>query len=119
VQYTDIKNMDSLLWILFTVVAMMRIYGDCNLTLMLNLLHSVVTALGIHRHEDFTARLAQWPWIGDWHPLQTVHVWTMLTERFDDLAAAAPDAHHLAAPTVFSEPPQRLFLGGLEFFYYH
>jgi hypothetical protein len=119
VQCTDIKNMDSLLWILFTVVAMMRIYGDCNLTLMLNLLRSVVTVLGIHRHRDFTARLAQWPWIGGWHPLQTVHVWTMLTERSDDLAAAAPDAHHLAAPTVSSEPPQRLFLGGLEFFYYH
>jgi hypothetical protein len=118
VKYTDIKNMASLLWIMFTVVAMMRIHGDRNLTLMLNLLRSVVTALGIHRHEDFTARLAQWPWIRDWHPSQTVHVWTMLTERFDDIAAAAPDAHHLAAPTVSSELPRRLFLGGLEFFYY-
>jgi hypothetical protein len=119
VQHIDIKSMESLLWILFTVVAMMRIHGDCNLTLVLNLLRSVANTLGIHRHKDFDARLAEWPWISDWHPSQTVHVWTMLTERFDDIAAAAPDAHHLAAPTVSSsELPRRLFLGGLEFFYY-
>lgn len=119
VQCADVTRANSLLWILFTVVAMVRIYGNCSLLPILDLLHAILATLGINCHEDFSVRLKQWPWIENWHFREIIQVWAMLTERFDDLAAAAPNAHHIGAPTVFSEPPQRLFLGGLEFFYYH
>jgi hypothetical protein len=46
--------------------------------------------------------------------VQIVHVWAMLTEHFDDLAVLLPSAHDIAVPT--GKPPQRLFLGGLEYF---
>lgn len=116
-RWTGTANIKSLLWIIFTMAAMMRIYGDANFTPMLDLLHSVLVTLGISCYEDFSATLAEWPWIGDWHPLQTVHVWTLLTDRFDDLAVVASNANSVAAPILPSEPPQRLFLGGLEFFH--
>jgi len=95
-RWTDLASEDSLLWILFTMVAMMRIYGDAKLPSMLDLLHSTLTTLGIYRHQDFSAKLRQWPWIGDWHPVQTVRVWATLTDRFDDLAISAPDPCGLA-----------------------
>jgi hypothetical protein len=116
VQWTDVANAESLLWILFTIVAMMRIYGDANLTCMLDLLHSTLTKLKILSHEDFSGRLSEWPWIGDWHPVQIMHVWIMLADRFDDLAVLVPYTYDVAVPIVSSKAPQRLFLGGLEFF---
>ena len=116
-QWTGIANMESLLWIIFTMAAMMRIYGDASFTPMLDLLYWILAILGIRCHEDFAAKLAEWPWIGDWHTLQTVHVWTLLTDRFDDLAVVPQNADDIAAPILPSEPPQRLFLGGLEFFH--
>ena len=114
VRWTELASMDSLLWIIFTMVATMRIYGDAKLMRMLDHLHSTLKTLGIYCHEEFSAKLNEWPWIGDWHPVQIVHVWAMLTEHFDDLAVLLPSAHDIAVPT--GKPPQRLFLGGLEYF---
>lgn len=116
-RWTDFATLESLLWILFTTVAMMRIYGEANLTPMLDLLYSTLRTLGIHHHQELAAELHEWPWISDWHPSQIVHVWTLLTERFDDLVVAMPDALNTANPTLPDEPPQRLFLGGLEYFH--
>jgi hypothetical protein len=116
--WTGVANMKSLLWITFTMAAAMRIYGDANFTPMLDLLHSVLVTQGIRCHEDFSAKLAEWPWTSNWHPCQTVHVWTLLTDRFDDLAVVAPNASNVSALILPSEPPQRLFLGGLEFFHH-
>ena len=114
--WNDLASPESLLWVLFTMIAMMRIYGDAKLPRMLDLLHSTLTTLGIYRHQDFSAKLTEWPWISDWHPVQTVHVWTTLTDRFDDLTISLPDACGVALPNAPREPPQRLFLGGLEYF---
>jgi hypothetical protein len=114
VRWTELASVDSLLWIVFTMVATMRIYGDTKLMRMLHHLHSTLTTLGIYGHEEFCAKLNEWPWIGDWHPVQIVHVWAMLTEHFDDFAVSVPSAHDIAVPT--GKPPQRLFLGGLEYF---
>lgn len=116
-RWTELANVESLLWILFTIVAMMRIYGDANLIPMLDFLHSNLATLGIHCYEDFSAKLVQWPWIDDWHPSQIVHVWNMLAERFEDLVVVVPNAYSITVPVVSTEPPQRLFLGGLEFFH--
>lgn len=114
VRWTELASVDSLLWIVFTMVATMRIYGDTKLMRMLHHLHSTLTTLGIYGHEEFSAKLNEWPWIGDWHPVQIVHVWAMLTEHFDDFAVSVPSTHDIAVPT--GKPPQRLFLGGLEYF---
>jgi hypothetical protein len=114
VRWTELASVDSLLWIVFTMVATMRIYGDTKLMRMLHHLHSTLTTLGIYGHDEFSAKLNEWPWIGDWHPVQIVHVWAMLTEHFDDFAVSVPSAHDIAVPT--GKPPQRLFLGGLEYF---
>jgi hypothetical protein len=116
VQWTDLGSADSLLWILFTMVAMMRIYGDDNLPRMLELLHYTLTTLGIYCHQDFSTKLNEWPWIGDWHPVQIAHIWITLTERYDDLTILVPNPCGITLSTMPSEPPQRLFLGGLEFF---
>jgi hypothetical protein len=114
VRWTELASVDSLLWTVFTMVATMRIYGDTKLMRMLHHLHSTLTTLGIYGHEEFSAKLNEWPWIGDWHPVQIVHVWAMLTEHFDDFAVSVPSTHDIAVPT--GKPPQRLFLGGLEYF---
>jgi hypothetical protein len=114
VRWTELASVDSLLWIVFTMVATMRIYGDTKLVRMLHHLHLTLTTLGIYGHEEFSAKLNEWPWIGDWHPVQIVHVWAMLTEHFDDFAVSVPSTHDIAVPT--GKPPQRLFLGGLEYF---
>jgi hypothetical protein len=116
VRWSDFASAESSLWILFTIVAMMRTYGNANLMRMLGLLHSTLMTLGIHCHDDFSAKLTEWPWISDWHPIQIVHVWTMLTERFDDLVVLGPNAYDIAVPMAPSKPPQRMFLGGLEYF---
>jgi hypothetical protein len=116
VQWTDLGSADSLLWILFTMVAMMRIYGDDNLPRMLELLHYTLTTLEIYCHQDFSTKLNEWPWIDDWHPVQIAHIWITLTERYDDLTILVPNPCGITLPTMPSEPPQRLFLGGLEFF---
>lgn len=116
-RWSGIANMESLLWIIFTMAAMMRIYGDTSFTPRLDLLYWVSATLKIRCHEDFAAKLAEWPWTGDWHTLQTEQIWTLLTDRFDDLRVVPPNANNIAAPILPSEPPQRLFLGGLEFFH--
>lgn len=116
-RWTEFATLESLLWILFTTVAMMRIYGEANLVPMLDLLHSALITLRIHHHQELAAELREWPWISDWHPSQIIHVWTLLTERFDDLVVALPDTLNTANPTLPDEPPRRLFLGGLEYFH--
>jgi hypothetical protein len=98
------------------MIAMMRIYGDANLMCALDLLHSTLATLGISSCEGFSATLTEWPWISDWHPVQLVHVWTMLTGRFDDLMVMVPNTCHVAVQVAPSRPPQRFFLGRLEFF---
>lgn len=115
-RWNEFASTESLLWVLFTMIAMMRIYEDVNLMRALDLLRSTLATLRIHCYEDFSARLTEWPWISDWHPVQVVQVWTMLADRFDDSTVMVPNAYDLAVPAVPSKPPQRLFLGGLEFF---
>ncbi|KAM0691579.1 hypothetical protein Q7P36_007778 [Cladosporium allicinum] len=116
VRWDDHASARSLLWVLFTMIAMMRIYGDANLMCALDLLHSTLATLGISSCEGFSATLTEWPWISDWHPVQLVHIWTMLTGRFDDLMVMVPNTCHVAVQVAPSRPPQRFFLGGLEFF---
>jgi hypothetical protein len=116
VTWTGSVNAESLLWVLFTMIATARIYGQAHETRMLDLLYANLNHLGLRSRDDFSAKLAEWPWLSDWHPTQIAHIWTMLTERFDGLAVEGLSPCGAIAPLVAKESGRRLFLGGLEYF---
>jgi hypothetical protein len=116
ITWTGSVNAESLLWVLFTMIATARIYGHAHETRMLDLLYANLNHLGIHSRDDFSAKLAEWPWLSDWHPAQITHIWTMLAERFDGLAVEVLNSCGATAPPTAKESGRRLFLGGLEYF---
>jgi hypothetical protein len=116
ITWTGSVNAESLLWVLFTMIATARIYGQAHETRMLDLLYANLNHLGLRSRDDFSTKLAEWPWLSDWHPTQITHVWTMLTERFDGLAVEGLNPCGATAPPVAKESGRRLFLGGLEYF---
>jgi hypothetical protein len=116
VTWTGSVNAESLLWVLFTMIATARIYGQAHETRMLDLLYANLNHLGLRSRVDFSAKLAEWPWLSDWHPTQIAYIWTMLTERFDGLAVEGLSPCGAIAPLVAKESGRRLFLGGLEYF---
>jgi hypothetical protein len=109
-------NAESLLWVLFTMIATARINGHAHEARMLDLLHTILNRLGLRCRDDFSAKLREWPWLDDWHPTQITYIWTMLTERFDGLAVEASNSCGATAPLVTKKSERRLFLGGLEYF---
>jgi hypothetical protein len=109
-------NAESLLWVLFTMIATARINGHAHEARMLDLLHAILNRLGLRCRDDFSAKLREWPWLDDWHPTQITYIWTMLTERFDVLAVEVSNSCGATAPLVAKESERRLFLGGLEYF---
>jgi hypothetical protein len=116
ITWTGSVNAESLLWVLFTMIATARIYGQAHETRMLDLLYANLNHLGIRSRDDFSAKLAEWPWLSDWHPTQITNIWRMLTERFNGLAVEWLNPCGATAPPVATESGRRLFLGGLEYF---
>lgn len=114
--WTDFASVESLLWVLFTMIATARMYGYAHETRLLDLLHSNLMSLGICSRKELSSKLAEWPWLCDWHPAQVENIWTMLNERFDDLIPEALTSYATIIPRARKDSQQRLFLGGLEFF---
>jgi hypothetical protein len=122
-------GLESLLWVLFTIVASLRAHELSNVNPMLELLYKAVRKAEITRCEELEVRLRRWPWLSNWHPAQVKAVWAMLCARHPVFVPAGKspkreedmdveeDEGGLA--TVERDPEKarsRWFVGGLEFF---
>jgi hypothetical protein len=114
-QWYIAAGLESLQWVLFTLVASSRAHELPQTTRILALLYKALRKAGINSCADFKARLKKWPWLHDWHPVQIGIVWEMLCARYPDLIPRISRPH---VPEAQSEPNKarhRCFLGGLEF----
>jgi hypothetical protein len=115
-------GLESLLWVLFTIVASLRAHELSNVNPMLELLYKAVRKAEITRCEELEARLRRWPWLSNWHPVQVKAVWAMLCARHPVFvpAAASPKREEDDEQMVVERDPEkarsRWFVGGLEFF---
>jgi hypothetical protein len=115
-QWYIAAGMESLLWVLFTLVASLRAHDLPQTTNTLKLLYQALRKARINCCDDFEARLKHWPWLGNWHPVQIGVVWEMLCARYPDLV---PRIARPNIPEAQSDPNKarhRWFLGGLEFY---
>lgn len=115
-QWYIAAGLESLLWVLFTLVASLRAHELPQTTLILKLLYHALRKARINSCEDFEARLKTWPWLANWHPVQIDVVWGMLCARCPDLV---PRISRPDLPQTHPDPNKarhRWFLGGLEFY---
>ena len=113
VRWADSGHCESLLWILFTMVASTQVRAGPHPARLLHLLRTTLGSLKIGNHKDFSARLSKWPWIEDWHPVQSQIVWTALSETIETATETKP-LRDIEMSSVSTH--DRLFLGVLEFF---
>lgn len=118
-------GLESLLWVVFTIVASLRAHELSHVSPMLELLYKAVRKAEITRYEELEARLRRWPWLSNWHPAQVKAVWAMLCARhpvFVPVASPKVEKEEEEGGLVAIEQrdPQkarsRWFVGGLEFF---
>jgi hypothetical protein len=115
-------GLESLLWVLFTIVASLRAHELSNVSPMLELLYKAVRKAEITRCEELEVRLRRWPWLSNWHPAQVKSVWAMLCARHPVFvpAAGSPKREEEDGQMVVERDPEkarsRWFVGGLEFF---
>jgi hypothetical protein len=115
-QWYIAAGLESLLWVLFTLVASFRAHELPQTTRTLALLYQALRKAGINSCDGFEARLKKWPWLHNWHPVQIGIVWEMLCARYPDLV---PRISRPDIPEAQSDPNKarhRWFLGGLEFY---
>jgi hypothetical protein len=115
-QWYIVAGLESLLWVLFTLLASLRVHKLPQRTKRLGLLYRALRKARINCCDEFEARLKHWPWLANWHPIQIGVVWEMLCARCPDLVPliARPDV-----PEAYQDPNKtrhRWFLGGLEFY---
>jgi len=115
-------GLESLLWVLFTIVASLRAHELSNVSPMLELLYKAVRKAEITRCEELEARLRRWPWLTNWHPAQVRAVWAILCARHPVFVPAAPspkreeDEGQMVVERDPEKARSRWFVGGLEFF---
>jgi hypothetical protein len=115
-QWYITAGLESLLWVLFTLVASFRAHELPQTTRTLALLYQALRKAGINSCDGLEARLKKWPWLHNWHPVQIGVVWEMLCARYPDLV---PRISRPDIPEAQSDPNKarhRWFLGGLEFY---
>lgn len=117
-RWLDYGSAESLLWVLFTMVAIMPAHLGPHRARLLTVLRSVLSVLSIRRFGDFNKELAKWPRTEDWHPTQAEIVWTTVFEDFEVESANGQQAQSriTGRPPIRIESEERLFLGGLEFY---
>lgn len=115
-QWYITAGLESLLWVLFTLVASLRAHEIPETATTVKLLYQALRKARINSCDDFEARLKRWPWLSNWHPVQIGIVWEMLCARYPDLV---PRISRPDIPEAHSDPEKarhRWFLGGLEFY---
>lgn len=107
-------GLESLLWVLFTVVATLQAHAMLDSTSLLELLYRAIRKADIYSSEDLELRLKKWPWLKNWHPVQIRTIWDKLCRGHADLVPLEPGS----GAHVRAEKPEqgRWFMGGLEFF---
>jgi hypothetical protein len=115
-QWYIAAGMESLLWVLFTLVASLRAHELPQTSNMVKLLYQALRKARINNCDDFEARLKRWPWLANWHPVQIGVVWEMLCARYPDLVPRISRANLPEANPDPTKARHRWFLGGLEFF---
>lgn len=115
-QWYIAAGLESLIWVLFTLAASLRAHERPQTTEMVGLLYKALRKARINTCEDLEAKLRQWPWLANWHPVQIDTVWEMLCARYPDLV---PRIAVRNVPGTTQDPNKarhRWFLGGLEFY---
>lgn len=115
-QWYIAAGLESLIWVLFTLAASLRAHERPQTTEMIRLLYKALRKARINTCEDLEAKLRQWPWLANWHPVQIDTVWEMLCARYPDLV---PRIAVRNVPGTTQDPNKarhRWFLGGLEFY---
>lgn len=117
-RWSDCASAESLLWVLFTMIACVEVCSDADShrIRLLHLLRVTLDSLEIECHDDFSVVLTRWPWIEDWHPVQTKAVWAAVSGNVGDFAAETTQSHATGMPPSQTVSQDRLFLGGLEFY---
>lgn len=109
-------GLESLLWVLFTIVATLRAHEHPETQEILDLLHKAFQKARITQRSDFESRLQRWPWLRNWHPVQISELWATLSARFSDLVPAEAPPQASDSTAVSPKARYRWFIGGLEFF---
>jgi hypothetical protein len=109
-------GLESLIWVLFTLVASLRAQELPQTTKVLGLLYQSLRKACINCCGDFEARLKHWPWLADWHPVQIGIVWEMLCARYPDLVLRVARLDILERHQDPNKALHRSFIGGLEFY---
>lgn len=116
-QWYIAAGLESLLWVLFTLVATLHAHELPQTTGLLGLLYKALRKAGIYTCEDMEARLRRWPWLDNWHPVQIDTVWELLCARFPDLVPRIAPLRNVTGTTQDpNKARHRWFLGGLEFY---
>jgi hypothetical protein len=115
-QWYIAAGMESLLWVLFTLVASLRAHELPRTANIVKLLYQALRKARINNCDDFEARLKRWPWLANWHPVQIGVVWEMLCARYPDLVPRISRANLPEANPDPTKARHRWFVGGLEFF---
>lgn len=109
-------GLESLLWVLFTVVATLHAHGMLDSTSLLELLYRAIRKADIYSSEDLELRLKRWPWLKNWHPVQIGIIWHKLCAGHADLVPLEPGSGVQASMPDQDKSQSRWFVGGLEFF---
>jgi hypothetical protein len=109
-------GLESLLWVLFTLVSTLNAYDILDNTTMLNLLYRAVRKADLYSCEDFELRLKNWPWLGNWHVMQIKLTWERMCVGHADLVPLEPGFGAEPRPHTSYKAHDRWFVGGLEFF---
>lgn len=116
-QWYIAAGLESLLWVLFTLLASLHAHELPQTNEVLGLLYKALRMARINTCEDLEKRLRSWPWLENWHPVQIDTVWQMLGGRYPDLVPRiAPTQNVAGAAQDPNKARHRWFLGGLEFY---
>lgn len=115
-QWYIAAGLESLLWVLFTMVASLRAHELPQTTKVLGLLYQALRKAHINSCDNLEASLKHWPWLANWHPVQISVVWEMLCAQYPDLVPRTARPDILETHLDPNKARHRWFLGGLEFY---
>lgn len=114
-QFYIAAGLQSLLWVLFSLVSSFRAHEMSQTTRTLGLLYQCLRKARINSCDEFEARLRRWPWLDNWHPAQTGAVWDMLCARYSDLVPRTVRPELTDTNQDTHKARHRWFVGGFEF----
>ena len=108
-------GLESLLWVLFTIVATLYAHDLLDNTSLLELMYRAIKKADVYSCEDLESRLKKWPWLKNWHEVQTKIIWKRLCVDHADLVPLEPGSGAERKLQYSNKAQDRWFVGGLEF----